>query len=51
MSLSIDTKTPNKKEISSLLRAIACWIEVSGNKTVTIQLSLIFNVEKEGKDC
>lgn len=43
MSLKLSSKTPNKKEVSTILRAIADWIETSSNQTITIDLTLIFN--------
>lgn len=43
MSIRINTKTPNKKEIAAILEAIANWIRVSGNQTITISLDISFN--------
>lgn len=46
MSLRIDIKTPNKQEISQVLRSVANLIEISTNKTVTINLSVEWNSAK-----
>lgn len=39
----MNTKTPKKKEIAKILRAVADWIEASSNQTITIDLNLTFN--------
>ena len=46
MSAIIDGQIYRKLELAKLLRAIADWIEFSNNKSVTIHLSLIFDLEK-----
>jgi hypothetical protein len=40
-------KTANKIQIADLLRSVADLIEVSTNKTITINLELKFNVDKK----
>lgn len=49
MSIRLNTKTPQKKEIANILRAVADWIEASSNQTITIDLNLTFNQGKEAK--
>lgn len=43
MSIRINIKSPSKKELAGLLRAIANMIEVSSNQTVTIDATVTFN--------
>jgi hypothetical protein len=40
-------RTHQKAELAKVLRAIADWVEICGNETVTIDLKLTFN-PKEG---
>ena len=47
MSIQLSTMTPNKKEIAGILRAVATWIEASGNQTITLDLHVTFNKCKE----
>ena len=47
MSMNIKVKTPNKKEISELLRAAALMIEKCGNETITLDMDLRFNTKRE----
>ena len=42
MSISISMKTPNKKEIATILRAISDTIEAVTNETVTVNLDVEF---------
>jgi len=43
VSILVDLKTPHKKEMAEILRAIASIIEVSKNKIVTVNATVIFN--------
>ena len=48
MSLTIDLKTPWKRQLVDTLHAIATMIEVSGNETITVQLKVTFNPKEDG---
>ena len=47
MSIQINMKTPNKKEIADILRAVSESIEVSVNETVEVDLEVVFTVTKK----
>jgi len=49
MSITLNTKTPQKKAIAKILRSVADWIETSGNQTITIDLTLTFNKCKKAE--
>lgn len=43
MSIVLNTKTAAKKEVADILRAIATWMENSGNKTINVSVEVHFN--------
>ena len=47
MSIKIDMKTRNKKQLAALLMDIAALIEVTSNKTVTLVMDLTFNKKED----
>ena len=47
MSVHVSLKTPRKKALAEVLRAIARLIEESSNPTVTLELSLRFDPRKK----
>ena len=47
MSISINMKTPNKEQLSNMLKSVAGIIEISSNDTVTINLKVDFNIKKK----
>ena len=47
MSIQINMKTPTKKEIADILRAVSESIEVSVNETVEVDLEVVFTVTKK----
>lgn len=51
MSININVKTPQKREIANLLRSVADMIEGSSNDTVTVTSEITFNKSNKKKDC
>jgi len=50
MSIKINLSTPHKENLAKILKEISDLIEVSTNKTVGLDMSLNFHVDKK-EDC
>jgi len=47
LSVSINVKTPSKGHLAKVLRALADWVEVVGNRYVSVTMTLTFEGEPE----